>query len=254
MRSLLLALLVSCADPYEDTKKVDTIEAWEAYIATGPSGSRLLGAQDRLEELMIEKARASKALADYDAVLKKFPSSKQKKALRDERTEIHQAKAEAENTKEAWDTFVKENPWVDGTVVKSAQNRLAVAEYMPNLAFGDVKVEPVNLAGLADGPKDGWGIGTTVTNNGTKTITVLNLVAQLTDASGAILRNTGWEPLVGAKYSTGQYTPEEVAAPLKPGESRAWTTTTGEVPDGWAQTAKVVPTKIAFEAETTPAP
>lgn len=249
MLALLLAALVGCSDPYEDTKKIDTIEAWETYIATGPSGSRLLGAQDRLEELMIEKARASKALADYDAVLKKFPNSKQKKALREERTDIHKAKAEAENTKEAWDTFVKENPWVDGTVVKSAQNRLAVAEYLPNLAFGEVKVEPVNLAGQADGPKDGWGFSVSVANNGQKTITVLNLVAQLTDGQGAILRTTTWEPLVGAKYSTGQYTPEEIAAPLKPGESRVWSTTTGDVPDGWAQTAKVVPTKIAFEAE-----
>lgn len=255
MFALMLAFsLGGCTDAFEDTKKVDTIEAWEAYIATGPSGSRLLNAQDRLEELMIQKAQASKTLADYDAVLKKFPNSKQKKTLQKERTEIHQALAEAENTKEAWDTFVKENPWVDGTVVKSAQNRLAVAAYLPSLAFTEVKVDPVNLANDPAGPKDGWGFSVSVTNNGDKVITQLNLVAQMLDDKGAILRVTPYEPLVGAKYSTGQYTPEEIAAPLKPGESRAWSTTTGDVPEGWAKTAKVVATKIAFEAAAGEAP
>ncbi len=247
---ILATLLVGCADPYEDAKKADTVAAWQAYIATNPSGSRLLNAQDRLEELLIKQARTSKTLADYDAVLKAFPKSREKKALQKERTEIAMAAAEAENTPAAWETFVKENPWVDGTVVKGVQNKLAVAQYMPNLAFTDVKVEPVNLANDPTGAKDGWGFTVTVTNKGDKTINQMNMVVALLDDAGATLRVTPYEPLVGAKYSTGQYTPEEIAAPLKPGESRTWNTTTGDVPEGWAQKAKVVPTKIAFETPT----
>jgi hypothetical protein len=251
MLSLFLATwLAGCSDPFEETKKADTIEAWQAYIATNPSGSRLLNAQDRLEELMIEQAQTSKKLEDYDALLKKFPNSKQKKTLRDERTKLHMAMAEAENTKEGWEKFVKENPWVDGTTVKSAQNRLAVASYMPSLDIAEPKVEPANLANDPKGPKDGWMFSTTVTNKGDKIITVMNMTAQMLDANGVALRATTWDPLVGAKYSTGQYTPEEIASPLKPGESRVWSYTTGEVPEGWAQTVKITPTKIAFETAT----
>lgn len=251
MLSLFLAgWLVACSDPFEETKKVDTVEAWEAYLATNPTGSRMLNAQDRLETLLIKKAQESKKLEDYDAVLKKFPNSKQKKTLREERTKLHLALAESENTTEAWERFVKENPWVDGTVVKGAQNRLAVAAYMPSLGFGEPHVEPTNLANDPAGAKDGWLFSVVVTNKGDKVITQMNLVAQYLDAQGAILRATTWDPLVGSKYSTGQYTPEEIAAPLKPTESRTWTYTTGDVPDGWNQQIKVVPTKIAFETAT----
>lgn len=249
MHHLILATLLAagCADPYGDAKKADTVEAWEKYLATSPSGSRLLGAQDRLEELMIAKARASKALADYDAVFKRFPNSRSKKALQEERTKIHLAQAESENTSEAWEGFVKQNPWVDGTTVKNAQNRLAVAAYMPFLTITTPTVEPANLANDPKGPKDGWAFGVNVTNNGEKIITQMNLIAVMLDAEGASLRATTWDPLVGAKYSTGQYTPQEIADPLKPGQSRVWNYTTGDVPEGWNHTIKVVPSKIAFE-------
>ena len=248
MFAFILALsLGGCADPFEDAKAADTVEAWQAYIATNPSGSRLLNANQRLEELLIKKARDSKAIADYDALLKAFPKSREKKALQKERGELALAAAEVENTAAGWEKFVKENPWVDGTVVKGAQNRLAVSQYMPSMAFTEVKVEEVNLANDPKGPKDGWGFSVTVTNNGDKTITMLNMVASMLDEQGAVLRVTPYEPLVGPKYSTGQYTPEEIAAPLKPGESRTWMTTTGDVPEGFAKKANVVATKIAFE-------
>ena len=39
-KTLLLALaLVGCADPYGDAKKADTIDAWESFLATEPSGT-----------------------------------------------------------------------------------------------------------------------------------------------------------------------------------------------------------------------
>lgn len=252
MRMLfLLALLTGgCSNAFEETKKVDTLEAWDQFLAeTDPSQSERLFAEDRVEELMTAKAEASGALSDWDAVLKRFPNSRNKKKLTEARVQAALKVAEAENTAEAWKKFADENPTADGALIRSAQNRIAVAAWLPLLALGEPEVTEVNLAEDPKGPKDGWGFKVSVTNNATKPIEYLNMQVAFLDAEGKT-RKTSSCTLVAATGNVGCVTREGVDdyyKPMEPGQSRAWYYTTGEVPEGWADTKNVRVTPIAVK-------
>ncbi|MFZ5480770.1 MAG: hypothetical protein ACOZNI_28680 [Myxococcota bacterium] len=248
MHTLLLALfLAGCADPYGDAKTADTIEAWESFLQNGnPSASQRLSAEQRLEELLVARAEGSKKIEDYDAVLKKYPKSKNAKKMKEGRAAAAFAAAEAENTADGWKRFLDENDFADGALKKKARERVAVAEYGDKLAIGTVAVEQVNLAEDPKGPKDGWGFSAEIANNGDKTIEYLNMELQMLDASGAKL-GAATQPAVGANKG-GMPTAEEQLKPLAPGEKRKWSYSTGEVPEGWAEgkAVKLAPAAIRF--------
>ena len=244
---ILLLALAACADPYADTQKIDTIEAWETFLTNEtPSQSQRLGAEQRLEELMIQKAEASKAIADYDAVLKRFPKSKQAKKLKEARVALTWAEAEATNTPEGWKKFLDENETADGALKKKARERVAVSEYGSKMTVGPVTVAEVNLAEDPKGPKDGWGFTSEVVNGGDQTIEYMNMELQYLDGAGAKLKAASY-PLV-AQSAAGMPVSEETAKPFAPGEKRIWTYTTGQVPDAWAEAKQVnlVITAIRF--------
>lgn len=250
MRILLLSLVLSggCADPFEDTKKVDTIEAWQTFLATDPSGSRRLFAEDRLEELLTAKAEASNLPADYDAVLQRFPESRAKKKLQEARVKAALAIAEKENTTEGWKKFEAENPFADPGVMKSAKARITMAEYEPKLAFSEPVVKQVNLAEDPKGPLDGWGFYADVTNNGDKSLSRLNLEVQLLDAEGKVLRAFQY-PVVAGSLPRGMPMPEGFSTPMAPGDTRKWEYTTDDIPEGWSQKVKLVPVSVTFYVE-----
>lgn len=246
MRALVLSLLLAgCADPYGDAQKVDTIEAWETFLAGTPSGSEKLGAEKRLEELLVARAEQNKTVADYDAVLTKFPKSRKTKEMQAGRANAAFAAAEAEGSADAWKTFLDENPTADTALKKKARNMVAVAEYKDKLAMTDPKVEEVNLAEDPKGPKDGWGFTTTVTNNGDKALDYLNLEVQFLDAQGQKLKAAAY-PLAGTAGPGGMPLPEEYTKPLEPGVARTWAYTTGDVPEGWSKQVKIVPVAVRF--------
>lgn len=250
MRVLLLTLVLAggCADPFEDTKKVDTIEAWESFLATGPSGSRLLFANDRLEELLTAKAEASDAPPDYDAVLQKFPDSRNKKKLQEARVKSALAIAEKENSPEGWKKFEAENPFADPAIMKQAKARIAMAEYAPSITIGEPTIQQVNLAEDPKGPLDGWGFAADVTNAGDKTMVRLNMEVQLLDAEGKVQRAFQY-PVVAGRLPGNMPMPEGFSDPMKPGDTRKWEYTTNDIPEGWAQKVKLVPVSVSFEGE-----
>ncbi len=246
MRSLVLFLfLAACADPFGDAQKVDTIEAWQAYLATEPSGSDRLTAEVRLEQMLVDKAMKSSKLEDYDVVLKRFPKSRQTAKLQAGRATAHFALAEAENTTDAWKRFLEENPTADAAMRKKASARVQVAGYLDKLVIGEVKVEEVNLAEDPKGPKDGWGFTSEVQNIGDKTLDFLTLEVQLLDATGTKLLAKSY-PLAGTTGPGGMALPDAYTKPLKPGEKRVWVYTTGEVPEGWSKQVRLVPTSLRF--------
>jgi hypothetical protein len=246
MRTFLLFLfLAACADPFADAKKVDTVEAWETYLGTDPSGSDRLNAESRLEELLVERANTSGKLEDYDAVLKRFPKTRQATKLKASRAAAAYALAETENTPAGWKKFNDENPEADATMRKKATNRVQVAAYQDKLVLGEIKVEEVNLAEDPRGPKDGWGFSVEVTNAGDKTLDYLNMEVQLLDASGGKLDAKSY-PLVGTSGPGGMSLPEEYTKPLKPGDKRVWAYSSGEMPEGWSKQVKIVPVALRF--------
>lgn len=246
MRYLLLfAFLVGCADPFEDTKKVDTIEAWDQYLATSPSGSRQLFAADRLEELMTTKAEASQKPEDFDAILKRFPETRAKKKLQEARVKAALAIATATNTPEGWQKFKDENSFAEPGLLKQAQARVEMAQYTPKLAFTEPVVKQVNLAEDPKGPLNGWGFSTTVTNNGDRTINRLNLEVALLDDKGGVAKAYTY-PVVSGSLPGGMPLPDGFDKPIAPGESRAWSYSTGEVPEGWTKQVKLTPIAITL--------
>lgn len=246
MRTAILFLfLAACADPFGDAQKIDTIEAWESFLASGPGGSDKLKAEARIEQLLVDKALTSSKLEDYDGVLKRFPNTRQAKKVQEGRAAAHFKIAETEDTPEQWQKFLDENATADATMRKKATNRVAVAGYKDKLVIGDVKVEEVNLAEDPKGPKDGWGFTVEVQNAGDKTIDYLNLEVQLLGADGGKLVAKSY-PLAGQTGPGGLPLPEEYTKPMAPNDKRVWSYSTGEVPEGWSKQARVVPVAIRF--------
>jgi len=247
MRSALffLLFLAACADPYGDAERVNTIDGWESFLATGPSAADTAKAQSKLEQLMVDKALAGGKLEDYDAVLKRFPQTRQAEKLQQGRATTHFSAAEGENTPEAWQKFLDENPKADGTLKKKATNRVQVAGYQDKLVVGEVKIEEVNLAEDPKGPKDGWGFTVDVQNTGDKTLDYLNLEVQFLGADGGKLAAKSY-PLAGQVGPGNLPLPDAYTKPFKPGDKRTWVYTTGEIPDGWAKQARVVPVALRF--------
>lgn len=242
---LLLLATFACTDHFAEAKKVDTIEAWEAYITSGGSGRQKLEAEARLEELMLEKARASHTLADYDALLARFPKGKQYKETNKERQTLYFQQIEAEDTVEGWTKFMEEypRPKGDSALVADARRRLEVARNKDRFEIGPVEIAQVNLAEDPKGPLDGWGFKATVTNKGDQPIESMTLRILLVDDNGKELIRREW-PVVAKRMPGGLGMPDGFDKPMAPGESRVWDFTTGDSPEGWNQKVKVYASRI----------
>lgn len=239
IRFLFVALLLAgCDDPYGDAKKADTIEAYQAYLDTKPTGADALVAESRLEELMVAKAEESKAIADYDAVLTRFPKSKKTEAIQKGRAAAAFAVAEKDGSVEAWQKFLDEDPFADSALRKRATTMVDVAKIAPTIQITEPVVTEVNLANDPAGPKDGFGFTANVTNNGTEALEYANLELQFLDGAGNKLKAASYP--VATKSGPGGMPIEEIyTKPLAPAETRAWAYSTGEVPEGWAEAKKV---------------
>jgi hypothetical protein len=246
MRTLLLLLfLAACADPYADAQKVDTVEAWDAFLASSPSGSQKLAAEARVEALLVAKATGSPHVEDFDAVIKRFPKSRQLKKMQEGRANAAYAIADQENTTAAWQKFIDENPTADATQKKKATSRVQVAGYQDKLTIGDVVVAEVNLAEDPKGPKDGWGFTAEITNTGDKTLDYLNMELQFLDAGGAKLKAVNY-PAAAPSGPGGMPLPEATTKPLAPGEKRTWSYASGDIPEGWSKQVRLVPVALRF--------
>lgn len=248
---LLLALgLGACGQSLTEVQKIDTIEAYEKWIAENPSSGQLTIAQLRVEELYLEKARESKALEDYDAYLAKYPEGSAAK-LRDkalkEREEFLWKWADEEGSVEALSKFLEEYPRAERKRRTEAKARLKVAEYLPKLEISKVEQEPANMAEDPDGPLNGYAWHADITNNGDKTVVTLNFKLDFLTAEGRTMATKRW-PLVGKKAKLPM--PDEFYKPLKPGETRHWYYLDMAPDDpGWSKQVRLVPTFIQFEGE-----
>ncbi len=248
MLSLLFVLLVGCADPFGDAQKADTIEAWNTYLATEPTGTNKMRAEKRLEELLVKKAEESKAIPDYDAVLKRFPGSKKKKDMQAGRANAAFAVADTERSEAGWQKFMDENPFADAALKKRAKSMFTVAKFASALAMTEPVVAQVNLAEDPKGAKDGWGFSTEVTNSSDKTFDYMVLELVFLDADGKKLKAATY-PLVAPTGPGGMPIEEEYTKPLEPGAKRVWKFSTGEVPEGWSQKVTIAPITLNVSGE-----
>jgi hypothetical protein len=248
MRTLAVVALLAlgACDNFQAVQQANTIEAYEDYLAKNPDSSWKLQAQTRLEELYLENAKKEKSLDAYDAYLKRFPEGIYVARAMEERETFAWEKAESEHTVEAYKAFLETYPRTKKEKRDRADRMMKVAEYAANLEIGATETEQVNLAENPEGPLDGWSFKVPVKNNGTKTLKRLDLTIEYLDADGIALDRKEW-PV------TAEWWPvpieEEHKTPIKPGDSRVWWWTTGDMPAGWSKQVRVYPSRVNFADE-----
>ena len=246
--ALSVSLAVGCSDPYKAVQEQDTVEAYEKFLAENPNSPQRLAAQIRLEDLSLEAAQAAGTLEAYDAFIAKFPDGTNAEKAKNERIEFLWTWADSEDTKDAWEKYIKEAKAakVDTKKVKKARKRARVAESRSAFEVGPVEQEQVNLAENPDGPLDGWGFYTEVKNVGSEPISYFILRIDYLDGEGKILDSD--EQAACARYWNVPM-PDEFYKPIMPGETRKWEWTTGDMPTGWAKKVKVKAVDIVLGIE-----
>jgi hypothetical protein len=252
MLALLLVLLAGC-DPFADVQKVDTIEAYESYLADNPNSTNKLQAEGRLATLLLEKARKDGTVESYDLFLARFPASSLVKDAQKERKELVWARADALDTLDGWKAVVDEysKPEKDGgdrDVVRRAKRRMRMATHKDHVEISPLEMEMVNLQENPDGPLDGYGFFADVKNTGTKPIVMLKLRLQYLDGAGEPVGEVEW-PVVASQLPGNLPMPEGFDKPIEPGETRRWEWTTGDMPDGWSKQSKLTAVDIRVEGD-----
>lgn len=247
---LLLAglLLAACQDPFDKAMEANTVEAFETFLAENPNSPYKTQGEVRLEELILEKARAEKTLSAYDDYLKRYPKGKLREKALEERREFLFAWADQQDTVEAWNQFLQEYPTGDKKKKVEARQRLRMAENKGLVDIGTVSIEQVNLAENPDGPLDGWGIYAPVTIKGDKAVATLMLQVAFLGSEGQVLQTVQW-PVVAPRLPQNLPVAEAFKVPMKPGETRTFEWTTGDLPTGWARKVALKPVDIRFVGE-----
>jgi len=241
-RALLLAvlLLAACGDNFYSVQQADTIEAYESYLQQHPNSRFDLQAKTRLEELYLDKAKASKRLEGYDEYLKKFPDGVYHDKAMKAREDFLFQWAKGKGTVDAWKKYLDEYPHASNKRKKEAHQAMAVAAYAPSLELSDVRSKRVNLAENPDGPLDGWELDVDVKNKGDRTVSFLSLEAHW-DGEG--IGHHTW-PVVAPTWPIPMEDAKKV--PIKPGETRTWVWTTNKIPADYKGSFTVQPTAVAF--------
>ncbi|MFH1468596.1 MAG: hypothetical protein ABIO70_29670 [Pseudomonadota bacterium] len=250
--AVLLALalaLPACGPSFDDVRKVDTVEAWEAFLAqTNENSPDYYRAEMRLAEISLDAAREEATPAALDAFTTKFDKPQfqglldKAKAMRED---VVYGWADEEDSPAAWEQFLKEYPKAKRKRKLEARKRIKMAEHRADVQLGPVIQERINLAEDPEGPLNGWGWHVDVTNVGQKPWYKLNLGLYFLDDAGRVIDRRDW-PVV-AKFLPG-YLPYETGfdKPMEPGETRTWEYTDGDFPEGWAQKVRIIPVSIIY--------
>ena len=186
MKWLPLALALSlsqigCSDPFGDAlQRVNTVEAYEQFIKENGKSSRVFEARLAIERIMVEKARESQKVEDFDAYLKKFkknpPSKKTYEDMKVERKDALWDIALESNAVADWENFIEQYKVESPKDVRIAKQRLAVAKYLTNLKMDPIEKTQINSTSvMKNGPLNGWDFSTRITNAGDRDIKSLRL-------------------------------------------------------------------------------
>lgn len=242
---MLLLLAAAGCDPYTSVAETDTIEAYEAWLRDNPEGPHTLKATARLQDLMLERARNSGAPGDFDAYLARFPQGAHAETARAERRSRLFRTAYEAGTVEAWERFLADYPKTHDDLATQARDGLAAARYAPSMTMTSVTTARVNLAEDPAGPLNGTAFRTEVTNIGDRTVTGWWLRIFYLDRAGGILDHDAW-PVVETPRGFPTPMPESASEPMKPGETRTWEWTTGDLPPDFSGNVRVQPMRVRF--------
>ncbi len=249
---LLIALLTGCADPYEDARKLDTIEAYEKFLSENPDHARSGQAKARLAELELEEVRKKGTLEAYDAFVAKYTKGKARDLAMKERKPLLVSWAEAQDSVEGWQKVVDDYSKSDRKLLLTAQRRLSAAREAQNVGIGEVTRTQVNAAGDPKGALDAWQFTAPVTNKGNRPARHMVLAAQFLKEDGSLLTSREW-PVVAKRLPEALPLPPGFDTPIAPGETRAWTFKAPNLPEGWT-TVKLRLAEVRWEGADPNAP
>lgn len=228
---------------FSEVQKLDTIEAYEAFLAKDPDGVYQSACEKRLEELYFERGQKEGTRAAWQAYVDRFPEGPNKDKARRELGFAVYSEAVKADTVEAYqaflDGFAKGG---DKWLVARAKGRIATLEY-GKVVLGDPKVERVNMAEDPKGPLNGWGISAEVTNDGDKSLEYVSITLEYLADDGHVLGAKDY-PLVSKTWSMPAS--DEQMRPIKPKEKRTWVWTEGDerVSPDWHQKVKLTVTGL----------
>lgn len=233
MRWLPVVLWLGCdtGPGWAEVEEINTIEAYEAFLATGPDAFLLPTIEKRLETLYFDRAAKEDTAASWDVYHLRFPEGGANAALATKkRTEAHFREAFAADLTERWEKFASDFP-KGGWLTARAAGRAECQKY-GKLTLGDVAVAPTNMAEDPKGPMDGKGVTVAVTNGGDGALEHVGMTLWYLSDDGAELSVQDY-PLTSPTWKLPAT--EEQMRPLAPGETRTWFWSIGDeyAPKGW---------------------
>ena len=260
-----LFFLMACANPYEEAKKVGTLEAYETFIKENPDSRDVFSANMEIETLLVSKARETQSVGDFDAYLSRFKENPPTKATYDkmlgERKDAFWNKALDTNKAKDWQAFIDEYNVKDPKKTRIAKQRLVVANYLPSLEMDPIEKIQVNLQGDDSGPLDGWEFSTQITNSGDKDIEAMRLRISFLDADGKITQAKDFTVIGCGDYCQRKFVFDDpsyikqdpdigrIKPPMKAGEKRDFVKTTGDIPPEWSKQLKATIVAIKFVSD-----
>lgn len=260
-----LFLTIACTNPYEEAKTAGTLDAYEKFIKENPDSRDVFSANMEIETLMVEKARKSQNVADFDAYLTRFKENPPTKTTYDkmlgERKDSFWNKALDTNKPADWQAFIDEYNVKDPKKTRIAKQRLTVANYLSNLQMDPIEKIQVNLQGDDSGPLDGWEFSTQITNSGDKDIEAMKLRISFLDSEGRITQAKDFTVIGCGDYCQRKFVFEDdsyikqdpdigrIKPPMKAGEKRDFVKTTGNIPPEWSKQIKATIIAIKFVEE-----
>jgi hypothetical protein len=242
---------LGCSDPFGEAQRVGTVESYEQFITDNGESSRVFEARMAIEQLMVEAARESQKVEDFDAYFKRFkknpPSKNTFAKMKVERQSALWNVALESNQVKDWQRYIDEYKVQSPKDVRIAKQRMAVAEYLPNLSIDPIEKTQVNLSGDENGPLNGWEFATQVTNSGDKAIQSLRVRLSFLDADDLIVDRKDFTIIGCGDYCQRMFVFEDpsyakdnpelgrIKPPMKAKESREFIAQTGNIPPNWSK-------------------
>ncbi len=227
---------------WAQVEEMNTIEGYEAFLATEPDQFLLPTIEKHLEGLYFNRAATADVAAAWDVYAARFPKGGANGPLATKkRMDAHYREAMAADDADKLETFAKAFP-------KSGWNGARAGGRAAALRFGKIGltepvVTPVNMAEDPKGTPDGRGVTVDVTNGGDQALEFVGMTL-------FYLGDDGTELSV-QDYALTQPTwdlpaSDEQMKPLGAGETRAWKWSIGDeyAPKGWNGKVRVLCTGL----------
>jgi len=226
----LLLLLTACeGSALRNAELADSPEAYEAFLQKYPDSVEAETLRLRVEELRFLRAKREKkseALRDY---LTHHPDGANVEEARKLEDELSYYEASMSATPQAYQAYLDSHP--DGAFVDDARKANDRLLYVPKVGVGEIRSEQINMARDPKGPLNGWQLEADITNNGDRSLRVVEVAIAFLDGSGATLKTEKWWAV--APELGGFPTPPDMIPPLHPTQTRVLVWSTADAPEGW---------------------